>query len=298
MLRDVKAGQAITRADVIPAGVAVNYDDLLAKNMRAITLSISRSGAGMIQPGDVADVILTYSLGVPNQANASATTTADVVSKTLLHNILVIGVQGGAAQAGGKKTQRGLAETLSIGRSQAGNFVFVTLELTPKQVEILSVGQRVGRLSLSLNGRYVATITGEQSYTTSQAVSDLGLAPMPEQVRQRDNIVTIIRGADKEVVNLQQLPTVKTPLMMRNNAQPLPNLKLQKPKVDSTPSTTTSSQQASPQAQAPKAMGPAPSTNQAPKVSPAPGSQPRLLKRSSLPPTESECATCEKGENP
>lgn len=105
---------------------------MLPAGMRAIALEISTdtSAGGFILPNDRVDVIMT------RQDVDFANGEERFVTETILSNIRVLAIDQSVAEQNG--------EAVVIGRT-------ATLELTPRQAEILTVAQQVAdRLTLSL----------------------------------------------------------------------------------------------------------------------------------------------------
>lgn len=178
VLREIRPGEPITQEDIIPAGVDVNYQAILQKNMRAITVAMGDSNLGMTRAGDYVDIILTYTLSAGENKNSD-----NLVSKTLLRKVLVLGIYGLTADNG-----------VFSGASQDKNrAILVTFEVTPKQVETLTLAEKMGSISLSINNEYLQARARKQSYTTSNSLGSIG---------QTNNTVTVIRGSTVENLNI------------------------------------------------------------------------------------------------
>jgi pilus assembly protein CpaB len=105
---------------------------VLPAGMRAIAISTDSRGAntagGFILPNDRVDVIRTYKEdGGGGQAN--------YISETILLNVRVLAI--------GQNVQERNGEKVVVGET-------ATLELDPRQVEVVTEGQRTGTLSLAL----------------------------------------------------------------------------------------------------------------------------------------------------
>lgn len=127
----VTAGQPITDAVVVKPGESGFLAAVLKPDMRAISVSIDATtgASGFIFPGDRVDVILTQNIqeGQDNKVTRHA-------SETVLNNVRVIAVD----QTTNDQTDKAVV---------AKN---VTLEVTPKQVEVVTLVAELGKLSLSL----------------------------------------------------------------------------------------------------------------------------------------------------
>ena len=124
----------------------------IKRSMRALSISVSgaASVSGMVNPNDHVDVIATFS--VPRE-NAATPGQVDLVTSTILQNVLVL--------ATGKETAKSQVQR-GYGVSAAGGYNTVTLEVTPREAEMLVFAEQMkGRLSLSLRGRSDVTYEKE-----------------------------------------------------------------------------------------------------------------------------------------
>jgi pilus assembly protein CpaB len=129
------AGEPIRREKLIQAGGSGFMSALLPTGMRAIAISIdnrgSNSAGGFILPNDRVDVIRTY-----RDEESTRSQGGDVyVSETILRNIRVLAIGQNIQEKDGQRTVVG--ET-------------ATLELDPRQSEMIALAQRIGQLSLAL----------------------------------------------------------------------------------------------------------------------------------------------------
>ena len=114
----------------------------IRKGMRAISINASGAAAvsGMVNPNDHVDVIGTFTF--PDESGKREQ--AALVTCTILQNVLVL--------ATGKITTK-MAGRDSGGSAQSG-YSTVTLEVTPREVEMLAFAEQMrGRLTLSLRNR-------------------------------------------------------------------------------------------------------------------------------------------------
>jgi pilus assembly protein CpaB len=127
--RGIAAGEPITQGRIIKPGERGFMAAVLTPGYRAMSIKIGADSgvAGLVFPGDRVDIILTHNLSKEDGSEHRA-------SETILKNVRVLALDSRVDDETG---QPKLAKT-------------ATLELTPKQVEILSVARELGRLSLSL----------------------------------------------------------------------------------------------------------------------------------------------------
>ncbi|MDD2600211.1 MAG: Flp pilus assembly protein CpaB [Kiritimatiellae bacterium] len=105
--------------------------------MRAIAVNVSGSGSvsGMVQPTDHVDVLGTFSF--PSKDTPAE---MELVTMTILQDVLVL--------ATGKETAKSM---LLATRPSSGSYNTVTLEVTPREAEILVFAEQIkGRLTLAL----------------------------------------------------------------------------------------------------------------------------------------------------
>jgi pilus assembly protein CpaB len=100
--------------------------------MRAVTVPVNATSgiAGFVFPGDRVDLVLTHR-AVTGEGGARQKAGA---SETVLENMRVLAVD---------QSTNDQKEKASVSKT-------VTLEVTPKQVEMISVADQLGQLSLSL----------------------------------------------------------------------------------------------------------------------------------------------------
>jgi pilus assembly protein CpaB len=123
------AGEPIKEQKLIKVSEGGVMAAILPSGMRAISTAIREetSAGGFILPNDRVDVILSRTVKVGNKD--------DKVSETILRNIRVLAIGQTLEQQGDEKVATGKT---------------ATLELTPRQTEILALAQSLGELSLSL----------------------------------------------------------------------------------------------------------------------------------------------------
>jgi pilus assembly protein CpaB len=128
----IMAGEPITTQKLIKAGQGGVLAAILPAGMRAVStkIKLETSAGGLIMPNDRVDVILIQR--VKARGNAE-----DYVSDTLLSNVRVLAIGQQIETKEGKRVADGNATT-------------ATLELTPRQSELLTLGNTKGELSLSL----------------------------------------------------------------------------------------------------------------------------------------------------
>jgi len=159
----ILAGEPVTRPKLIKAGDGGVLAAILPGGMRAISTKIKEETAAgrLILPNDHVDVIL-----IRRMRNRSGG--EDYVSDTLFRNVRVLAVGQQIETKEGKKAAEGAANT-------------ATLELTPRQAELLALANSMGDISLSL--RSVADLNKEGAGPTAE--NDLN--------KDRGNAIRILR---------------------------------------------------------------------------------------------------------
>lgn len=125
-------GEPVTRQKLIKAGQGGVLAAILPSGMRAISTKIKEETAAgrLILPNDRVDVILTRRERTPNGQD-------EYVSDTLFYNVRVLAIGQEIGTKEGAKSSEGNANT-------------ATLELTPRQAELLARANSTGEISLSL----------------------------------------------------------------------------------------------------------------------------------------------------
>lgn len=134
----IEAGAPIFWSDI--EGGTAGYKGLahdVQPGMRAVSIAVSGANAvsGMIRPNDAVDVLGTFVFG----GDDSGARVDEFVTLTMLQNVTVL--------ATGTDT----AKTIDPMAKNASGYSTVTLEVTPREAELLVFAQQMrGRLSLTL----------------------------------------------------------------------------------------------------------------------------------------------------
>jgi pilus assembly protein CpaB len=192
-------GEPITEGKVVAPGSRGFLAAVLRPGMRAVSVPVTATSgiSGFVFPGDQVDILITHPLqasggkgeGAPHQA-----------SETVLHDVRVLAVDQKLDSKGGEAI---VAHT-------------ATLEVTPKQSEVIAVASEMGKLSLSL--RSLTTPPGEETvadsadnagsgtFTLDSEVSRL----LPNPLTQKDNpgadVVTVLHGTGKSESTTESQP--------------------------------------------------------------------------------------------
>jgi pilus assembly protein CpaB len=157
----VSAGEPITEAKIVLPGNRGFLAAVLKPGMRAISVPVTvTSGiSGFIFPGDQVDLLITYLVPVTGTPAAGGSSYEHKASETVLHDVRVIAIDQRLETKAGEAL---VAHT-------------ATLEVTPKQSEIIALASEIGKLSLSL--RSLVSVSAEAPLPAGQMVDATSPAP-------------------------------------------------------------------------------------------------------------------------
>jgi pilus assembly protein CpaB len=198
----VSAGEPITESKIISPANRGFLAAVLRAGMRAISVPVTiTSGiSGFIFPGDQVDLLITYQVPSGNTAGSSGGY-EHKAAETVLHDVRVIAIDQRLESKAGEAV---VAHT-------------ATLEVTPKQSEVIALAGEIGKLSLSLRSLVPAVadastaagspdgtgITDSSDGTRSPTFTiDSEISPLlPKSLHGNDNsdagTITILRGGGK-----------------------------------------------------------------------------------------------------
>ena len=180
----ITGGEPVTEAKIVAPGNRGFLAAVLRAGTRAVSVPINiTSGiSGFIFPGDQVDLIITYSVQertAPGQA-VNNQQLDHKVSETVLRDIRVIGID---------------QKLDSKGTEANPNLRTATLEVTPKQGEIIALANEMGKLSLSL--RSLVPGPGEARHDIDQSLTDAPSTPLAETYTVDSDISPLLRDAFK-----------------------------------------------------------------------------------------------------
>jgi pilus assembly protein CpaB len=200
----VTGGTVLVADDVILPSAPGFLAATLKPEMRAVSVAVDdvSGNAGLIQPGDYVDLLLTQQMDRRTDSPDLA-----VSSETVVEHVRVLAV---GSEIKRPKNNGEMPESSSRART-------VTLEVTPRMGEVVAVAARLGSLSLAL--RSFATVTRDPAASAvvsgssterapiwagdiSRAVRDLPRSHTPRAstgsvAPPMPRTVTIYRGSDK-----------------------------------------------------------------------------------------------------
>ena len=198
----IAPGQPIVFDQVVRPGERGFMAAVLTPGDRAVTVNVNASTAnsGFIFPGDHVDLVLTMTVQAPGAGGP-----ARHVSETIMRNLLVVGMDQSFTD--GRKDDKA---DLSVPRT-------ATFDVTPKQVEAISVAEDLGVLSLSLRslgGNDAAPSPAGVTRTWDTDVTQLGIPrsapalsagqPSAGPPPARAFFVDVVRGASETRVALPE----------------------------------------------------------------------------------------------
>ena len=172
--RNLGAGEAIRSDDLMRPSDHGFMAAVLSPGMRAVTINVDAASgsSGLIWPGDRVDLILTQMNNDPGAALGRR-----ISAHTVLTNVRVVAVDSQLIAAANRNAAASL---------DAQNRT-VTLEVDEEQAQRVSVGMRLGRLSMSV--RASSTLAGNAKTETKREATfaedilpDLVDKPMPAPV--------------------------------------------------------------------------------------------------------------------
>lgn len=157
--RGFAPGEPINTGQIIAPGDRGFMAAVLNPGMRAVAVPVNAATAvaGFIFPGDKVDLLLSMDF-VEGKGRSGGRKEKRFGTETLLTSVRVLAIDQRAADQENKPS---VAKT-------------VTLEVTPEQVEILSVAQQLGRISLAL--RSLARPGQSEPTTVPEVASAIQLA--------------------------------------------------------------------------------------------------------------------------
>ena len=158
MVREALAeGAPLTRSAVVGPGQRGFLAAVLRPGARAVTIRVgpATSHAGLIDPGDRVDVILSAELAVDGGDRS-------VFARTIVEDVRVVAID---RQVGSGADSPGGGEDGEIVRTE---IMTATLEASPAQGDRLVLGEHEGSLSLAV--RSLAAVTVAQNASEAEAV--------------------------------------------------------------------------------------------------------------------------------
>jgi pilus assembly protein CpaB len=186
----IVAGQPVTDANVVKVGERGFLAAVVQPGLRAVSFPINASSgvSGLVFPGDRVDILLSHKLKVASGGRNVLRT----ASETVLTNVRILAMD---ARTNDQKTKKGKG---SIAKT-------VTVEVTPKQAEMVSVALNLGKLSLSLRSlaKFGATSEDDQkedrTASRGKTMTLDGDVSRLLHVKDETDSITVLRGGGAKV---------------------------------------------------------------------------------------------------
>ena len=194
--RTILAGEPITEAKLFTRQGASFLSGMLTPGMRAVAIKVQEvSGVGgFIMPGDRVDVIVSLKWKVDQDDRKSGAPFTEYTSETIVQNARVMGID---------QAYNDFEE--NVVKASA-----ITLEVTPKQAEIIAIAENRGSLSLALRSLVPGPIGVIRGFTSDrETLYSLGAGfPAADRLAQ-PIIVAGTAGEDGASTGIQQVPGVQ-----------------------------------------------------------------------------------------
>lgn len=177
----IREGDLILEDRVSNFGETVTLVQSLGANTRAMAIEVDAATAvgGFVMPGDSVDIVLTEGRG------------SDLRAATILQDVRVIGIDQMADQD---------SSAARVART-------ITVEVSPRDGQILALAQRAGVLSLTLRTRKDVADTQLEQISLNDLLEQAQPEPEPTvepvPVREPRYVIRVRRGTEESVVELQ-----------------------------------------------------------------------------------------------
>lgn len=180
----VESGEPVLSTAVVKPGDRGFLAAVLAPGHRAITIGVTAvsGAAGLVFPGDHVDLILTQVF-----ANNQEPLSRRAVGETIARNLRVLAIDEKLQQPTPEPTETGPVAGRSISQPEYNphGAHSVTLEVLPKQAEIIDVAANLGTLSLTLRG-----VPGESEPSVDDGIR-------PSSTTWADDVSPALRASEK-----------------------------------------------------------------------------------------------------
>lgn len=184
----IVAGQPVTDRSVVKVGERGFLAAVLKPGMRAVAVPVTAASAiaGLVFPGDRVDLILTHKF----EAETESQRKLRQASETVLTNVRILAID----QTMDDQMEQGKKKSTSVPKT-------ATVEVTPKQAEIVNVALTLGQLSLSL--RSLAKIEQSKDGKIEEQVVRRGRTRTRDSevsglVSGEGSGVTVLRGSESK----------------------------------------------------------------------------------------------------
>ena len=188
----VAPGEALLRSAVVGPGQRGFLAAVLGSGARAVTIRVgpATSHAGLIDPGDRVDVILSAELQTTDRDRS-------VLARTIVEDVRVVAVDRRVGNRGGP--EGGAASGSGDGDvAERTEMITATLEVSPEQGDRLVLGEHEGKLSLA-----VRSLSAVVPRSSNAAVELQDLLLSPDAVDE-DEATMVAASLRREIASLEE----------------------------------------------------------------------------------------------
>jgi len=200
--RGIVAGEPVTEARLVKPGDRGFLAAVLAPGLRAVSVPVNATSAisGLVFPGDRVDILLSHRFEVRTDSEKEKKI-AHTASETVLTNVRILAID----------------QTTDDQKNKPNVPKNATIEVTPRQAEMVAVAMDLGKLSLSLrslarpesddadaepdNPAFPAIAERGNTMTRDSDVSRLIAFGQP---RSAQRVVHLMRGSKSAVLEVKQ----------------------------------------------------------------------------------------------
>ena len=188
----IAPGEAVVRSAVVGPGQRGFLAAVLGPSARAVTIRVgpATSHAGLIDPGDRVDVILSAELET-TAGNRS------VLARTIVEDVRVVAVDRRVGNGGGS-TGEAASGSPDVEGTERTEMITATLEVSPEQGDRLVLGEHEGKLSLA-----VRSLSALVPRPNNAAVELQDLLLSPDAVAEANSAI-VAEGLRREIASLEE----------------------------------------------------------------------------------------------
>jgi len=187
VLRPMEADEPVLASKVSGNGGKSSLSSVIEADKRAVRLRVNDATgvAGFVQPGDHVDILLTHSDGAPGATATSAKI------EVLLQDVLV----------------RAIDQDVNVRKDAAGAVKVVTVEVSPRDAQKLTLASSIGTLSLTLRNMR----SKQQVAPSSLSVKDLLPPSVPPVIAEKLQSLAAPKGPSYDIVRGTDATTYDVP---------------------------------------------------------------------------------------
>jgi len=190
VLRPMEANEPVLATKVSGNGGKSSLSSVIEADKRAMTIHVNDATgvAGFVQPGDHVDILLTHTDGSPGSA-ANAPMSAKI--EVLLQDVLV----------------RAIDQDINVRKDAAISIKAVTVEVSPRDAQKLTLAASIGTLSLTLRNMR----SKQQVAPSSLSVKDLMPPTVSPVIAEKLQSMATPKGPSYDIVRGTEATTYDVP---------------------------------------------------------------------------------------